>query len=458
MNQQSSKFYAKDGSRHLSCLGRPLKRAACLFMSSSWVSVKALMQIARQHHIEGRYTEASIECFDAFDDIGRNIFDRRLTSILTSLSCEQAGARVIGGNGFLRMDVTQKTFDESESAANVQFLESIIEKINDLTFNEMLCMYVRRFSNRLLMSSLKLRCKRLLLLPLALLNWVATGFVQEGKEFQEKTAMMLSFVLQEPYSEAKKVLFRQRHQSMVTNIHRHLFEHAKSEYQAYLRDGFYWQDKQAYENYINVSKESRVLLTIHMGDFVSAFQLISQLADPGREAFVLRREQQDIWDERLAGEKARLNYRIMRHGQYNPIQIVSSLRKGNASFSALFDLSDSFGETEEVQFFGQTARFVKGPVEIAIAGRTPIIPFVTYRRGNKNIIEMESAISTDPLKGETMKNATIRILQKLVSNAEEWIRAHPEQWQYLPNIPSYFTVPDVKSTSKRPQLDITKAA
>ncbi len=116
---------------------------------------------------------------------------------------------------------------------------------------------------------------------------------------------------------------------------------------------------------------------------------------------------------------------------------MAGLRKGNQSLGVLFDLREDFGATTEVLFFGQRARLVKGPALLAILGRAPIIPFVTWECEEVDRIEMEEMIDTRLLEGESLQHAVTRITQALARLAEKWIRRAPAQWKYLPALLGY---------------------
>ena len=132
-----------------------------------------------------------------------------------------------------------------------------------------------------------------------------------------------------------------------------------------------------------------------------------------------------------------MRLQVLRHGVDSPIEAVAGLRRGDHSLGVLFDLRDDFGTTTEVMFFGCRAHLVKGPALLAIAGRAPIIPFVTWECAGIDVIAMEDLIDTRVLHGESMGAAVTRITQKLALLAERWIKRAPEQWKYLPSLPGY---------------------
>lgn len=200
---------------------------------------------------------------------------------------------------------------------------------------------------------------------------------------------------------------------------------------------FVWHEEQNYRALLGHGSDSRVLVTIHMGDFTGALKRISMHALRGRTVTSLKRED-DTDQVRNLFVPDPDAHEVVRHGTDNPIRIVSALRRGNHTLMALFDLREDFGRTTEVTFFGRPARFVRGPAQLAIMGRAAILPFVTYESGSQSLIEMAPLIDPAPLAGETLQDAGNRITRQLVALAERWIRRSPEQWKYLNNTAAYF--------------------
>lgn len=200
---------------------------------------------------------------------------------------------------------------------------------------------------------------------------------------------------------------------------------------------FFWPDKSAYQQVIHGNSASRVLLSIHMGDFFGGFRALASLAESGRRAISLRREK--TGDHGMQYFNAdHIVHQVFYHGQQQPGAIVAALRRGQHTLATLFDLKDDFGSTVVVNFFGQRARFVKGPAQLAILGRCQIFPFVCFEQQGQHCIEMAPAIDTRLRADESLHQGTVRITQTLVKLAEGWIRRWPAQWKYLPVLPAYF--------------------
>lgn len=277
----------------------------------------------------------------------------------------------------------------------------------------------------------KKRCHWLVVrVRLWLLRWLA-GPVQN----LPKRQFLLACLLHEPESRIRQVWHEHTFWFHFNFAKRLLHLQNRPESADYLK-GFNWPEKDDYHRLIQSNHASRVLVTIHMGDFFGAFRLIASVSDSGRHAISLRREEtsnhgmQHFSADRIA-------HRVIYHQQQQAASIVSALRRGNHTLATLFDLREDFGSTVMVEFFGQRARFVRGPAQLAILGRSHIFPFVCFEHQGCNYIEMAPVIDTRLHSGESLQHATARITQTLVGLAEGWIRRYPAQWKYLTALPAY---------------------
>jgi lauroyl/myristoyl acyltransferase len=250
--------------------------------------------------------------------------------------------------------------------------------------------------------------------------------------------LILSSLLSEPQSQIADLL-RQHAVHRAQNFSRRL-QHLYSLIPgSELLEDFCWPDQHDYLCLIDNKPYSRVLVSIHMGDFAGAFKLIATQARPGRSATSLRRDN-DEYLEGIRGLYASSpqDHTVALHGINSALEIVAALRKGNHTLTALFDLQEVFGETVAVSFFGRPARLVKGPAELAILGRAVILPFVTFKSGSRQVIEMAPLLDTRLHPAESLSDAVQRVTQLLARHAEQWIRRCPAQWQYLDSMPGFF--------------------
>lgn len=279
---------------------------------------------------------------------------------------------------------------------------------------------------------LKKRCHWLLArLRLWLLRW-PTGQVQNLRKRQ----FLLACLLHEPESRIRQIWYEHTFWFHFNYAKRLLHLQNRPESSAYLKR-FNWPDKDDYHRLTQSSSASRVLVTIHMGDFYGAFRVIASVSDSGRHVISLRREEtSDHGMQHFSSD--RIAHRVLYHQQQQAAGIVSALRRGNHTLATLFDLREDFGNTVVVNFLGQRARFVQGPAQLAILGRSHIFPFVCFESQGCNYIEMAPVIDTRLHTGESLQHATARITQSLVGLAEGWIRRYPAQWKYLTALPAYF--------------------
>lgn len=365
---------------------------------------------------------------------------------LPALDC---GVRILSTEVGYRVELSRMEYAENECLALLHYSILLHEALNAVagndglpihfSFTERVLLTLQKISRKCVVSHHSFSTSRVLLRGLLSLRFALIRFLPFENAAAIAQARNLSFLLHEPEPEAQALLRNFRFYSEYNFARRYLHLHRLPGSQRYL-NSFIWPEKQAYIEYIAAQPGSRVLATIHMGDFLGAFRCIAALADPQRAAISLRRElESDSEKNYMIGN--RLNHRVLRHGHYNPVSIVSALRKGSHTLAILFDLREEFGETVTATFFGQQARFVKGPAQLAIMGKAPILPFITFERNGKSYIEMEGVIDTHMMPAESLQCATARITQQLVRLAEKWISRTPAQWKYLSSIFHYFETP-----------------
>lgn len=318
----------------------------------------------------------------------------------------------------------------------LKYLDQLLAALPPLNIREWLVVLLRSGQRSLTCAKLPLKYKRRLLLTLTGLQRATDGDARHQKEGSLELFHFYSILFHEPMPYIKRLL-RVQHFWNLFNYSRRLVHLEDRPEAASLRAGFCWPEREAYQRMARGDAQSRVLVTIHMGDFYGAFRVIANECDNGRGVISLRREQsaENSMRHFLAHK---LQHTVLHHGNYQTATIVSALRRGGQTLAILFDLRDDFGETIAVEFFGVAARFVKGPAQLAIMGRARIIPFVCYEKGGCYQIDMEAAIDSRLRAGESLVQGVQRLTQQLVSLAEKWIRVHPEQWKYLDTLPGYF--------------------
>lgn len=325
---------------------------------------------------------------------------------------------------------------EVAAAGLLDYLDQLLVVMPALGIRERLAVLLRSGQRSLTYAELPLYYKRRLLVAMTGLQRVIDGDSQRTKQGCSELLHFYSVLFHEPMPYIKRHLRAQRFWNLF-NFSRRLVHLENRPEAASMRAGFCWPERDAYQRMTRGDTQSRVLVTIHMGDFYGAFRVIANECDEARGVISLRREHsaENPMRHFLAHK---LRHTVLHHGSYQTATIVSALRKGGQTLAILFDLREDFGETIAVEFFGLVARFVKGPAQLAIMGRARIIPFVCYEEGGGYQIDMESAIDSRLRAGESLPQGVQRVTQQLVLLAERWIRGHPAQWKYLDSLPGYF--------------------
>jgi len=341
-------------------------------------------------------------------------------------------------SGF-KLRLLSAKYSRNDCETLISDIAAFVASLPPMTFAERIEVRARRWSERCMDSDRSLPAKRRRLRLLARIRLLMLQRqASPGRQLQYQQAL-LGYLLHEPNARVSAIWREHLFWFHFNFAKRLLHIENRSESDSYLR-GFGWSDRGDYHRLIHKSQDSRVLASIHMGDFFGAFRVIAQLSDTGRGVISLRREiTTNHGMQHFSAE--RISHSVFYHQQHEPAAIVSALRRGQHTLAILFDLRGDFGSTVVVNFFGHRARFVKGPAQLAILGRSNIIPFVSFESRGRNCIEMAPVIDTRIHPGESLEHATVRITQALVNLAEGWIRRWPEQWKYLPALPAYLEAP-----------------
>ncbi len=415
--------------------------------------VRSLIITAARHQCAGEFRE----CMRCICQALELLFLQRI-DLIVHLACRELplpviGVRLLRTEAGTRVEMSKTEYREKDCQAMLTFVAQMqrfllhrsrfrrcrseeTPTIPRLTVIEFIVVRLNRVIRHCLQSRRSISIKRYQLHSLHLLRLLLSQGIPLYREQGRVLAHCLGLLLHEPEDRVTRILSRYQFYFEFNYAKRIFHLDNNRDPAPYLRE-FHWPMQHAYKEYIDADNNSRVLVTIHMGDFAGAFSVISSLANDNRGAISLRRELEEE-DGATFRFPDRISHRVLRHGQNNSVEIVNALRRGNHTLAVLFDLKDDFGETVEVEFFGQRANFVKGPAELAIVGKADLYPFVTYEENGINCIDMEAVISTKPLSNESLPQAVKRITQQLVKLSEKWIRRNPEQWKYLSSMPAFF--------------------
>jgi lauroyl/myristoyl acyltransferase len=356
--------------------------------------------------------------------------------LLMSLPETYRSFRIVNGElGFTVSLLDRDQHLQAELQAALATLEKEYRLLPAIGLAEKLALRARNLAWRVIESTSPLPVVRVCLKVLASAQTVLSLQVPDAHSYNQIKVGALCDVMQEPQQEITRYVHQ--HQFYLywnyTLRLRHLRQANSNNAQVADID---WSERAEYAAMSSACKDSRVLVTIHMGDFFGAFRCIADELQEPRPVMSLRREGETEGIKNLHQRIAN-HHQVFMHGKDNPVRIVKALRAGGQTLSVMFDLGGDFGETTDVMFFGHPARFVRGPAEMAILGRARIYPFVCFEDAGQARIRMEPSFMPAMCAGESLHDAVNRVTQTLVSLAERWIRQHPAQWKYLDRLPHY---------------------
>lgn len=244
---------------------------------------------------------------------------------------------------------------------------------------------------------------------------------------------LLSIMLHEPERQARRLIVNNRSCSWYLKKKRDVYYSGC----AGSRGGYIWPQRNTYQHYIQTSRRSRVLVTIHMGDFIGALQQVSMVGTTKRKVITIR--QGEDLDAIRGVIKHKERHEVLERSSVQPLKIVSSLRKGDATLVALTDLNHQFGETVTINFMGFDMEFVKGPVLMAMLGNADVVPVISYQKDGIDNMEVGPILAPEIKTTESIDSTVLSCMQTLFDWFESYIRVFPEQWKYLPECISYLS-------------------
>ena len=253
-----------------------------------------------------------------------------------------------------------------------------------------------------------------------------------GTDSHKTRLNFFSILLHEPESEVNNLIIRNKCYSWYFLKKREVY---RSDRGLRLEKTHHWRQRYLYQHYTNCSEGSRVLVSIHMGDFLGALKEVANSVSDKRKVISLRQGNDVEQIKKIIGREER--HEVVQRASVSPVNIVSKLRKGNVTLVALTDLGEQFGETETISFMGVAMDFVKGPVLMALLGRADIVPIVSFENAGVDYIEMGPVLRPDTQSHDTIHAAVQANMQKLFRWFEWYVRQYPEQWKYLADCHTY---------------------
>jgi len=266
----------------------------------------------------------------------------------------------------------------------------------------------------------------------ALLYHLHNERIATGTDSHKANLKFLSILLHEPERRVTRLIIRNKCCSWYFNKKREIYS---SDRGFKLEKPYCWRQRFLYQHYINSRQGSRVLVSIHMGNFLGALKEVANAGNDQRQVISLRQGNDVENIRKIIDRKER--HEVIQRANASPVNIVSKLRKGDVTVVALTDLSRHFGETETITFMDMAMDFVKGPVLMAMIGRADIVPIVSFEVAGLDHIEMGPVLSPRAQSHDTIRASVQSNMQKIFRWFEQYIRKYPEQWKYLPDSHTY---------------------
>lgn len=400
-------------------------------MSAGIATAGQLMDASAAHR-DGHYAEAlSLTC-RALELMLARREPSVIRALLRAYPWPSVATRLLHTEVGVRIELSPQDFCAAASRQFLDYASGMPAWFSRRTLVESVYMFLQRMAADCLESTLVASRQQGILRVLHRLRAPLQSCLPAAAAHRDAVVQGLSPLLHEPRDTLRRLL--QLHDFYFEYNYAKRCEHDLATGALSTQSRFVWPDRDTYAALVRRHPGSRVLVTIHMGDFVGAFRCMSAQVESGRKVLSWQRESRSPTAD---APGSGVHLQVLRHGADAPLEAVAALRKGDRTLGVLFDLRDDFGTTTEVVFFGCRTRLVKGPALLAIAGRAPIIPFVTWESAGVDVIEMEELIDTRVLRGESVAMAATRLTQRLALLAERWIRRAPAQWKYLPALPGY---------------------
>lgn len=110
------------------------------------------------------------------------------------------------------------------------------------------------------------------------------------------------------------------------------------------------------------------------------------------------------------------------------LKVEAALARGEV-VGMLADRTLDDGDTVQIQFLGQPARFPTGPVRLAIMlNRPTVLLFGLYRGGNRYEIHVERFAEPDQVRGRERAAAADRLQRRYAERLEHYCRLAPYNW------------------------------
>lgn len=393
---------------------------------------QAQLRKARQAFENGDYAEA-VRCLCAASTSYVCMVDMYRGRTLLPVSCFlECGVVFVNSETGLRAELRQSRLTRACCERLLTAVAECVQHPLRRTLCERLHAWLQSFSIQLMQDHRALLPSRLMLKLLHSLKYPLRRHLPHAHRRDEASALVIGLVLREPRSRVLVLLREQSRQAEQIFQRQRMAPH--------IAESFQWPEREDYRTWLRHNPGSRVLVTMHMGNYPGAFRCLAAEVETGRRVISLQREQQqDLMA--LHHVDSRLHHAVLPRTATSATAVVAALRGGRTTLAILADLGDRFGDAETVPFFGFPARLVRGPALLAILGRAPLVPFVAFEQDGSDHIRMAPVISAELEQGESLAQGVRRLTCLLAIQMESWIRMAPAQWRFLPAAGMFFNVP-----------------
>lgn len=171
-----------------------------------------------------------------------------------------------------------------------------------------------------------------------------------------------------------------------------------------------------------------ILVTAHVGNWDISARALNAMGQPVN--LVMAREPNETTQDysRRSREIAGVKVILSDSSVFSAFNMIRALRR-NEILAIQFDRGvwgpAAPNEIERVPFFGESARFLKGPFHLARLSGAPIVPVFTLRRGLRHY---EIRLGRPRFVEKAATADVDQALRETVAVLEDTVRNHPDQW------------------------------
>ena len=354
----------------------------------------------------------------------------RARALLPAAEFLECGVVFVTVETGLRAEFHKERFSRSDSARALAAAAQLLQAPMPRSWCETAHAALQALSVKVMQRTWQKGCRAAVLRALHVLKFPLRRRLPHARLRDDSSAMVIGLLLSEPLARATALV-------KAHALHSEL-EYLQNREIPAIPSPFVWPERADYRDWLRCNPGSRVLVTVHMGNFLGAFRCLAAEAEAGRQVMSLQRER-DLSSLHLVD--TRLQHQVLARSQDTSAKAVAALRSGNTTLAILCDLGSRHGATVTVPFFGIPARLVRGPALLAILGRAPLVPFVTFERDGSDHIQMGPVMSAALQPGESLAEGVRRLTEMLALVMERWIRQAPVQWRFLPTAGLYLDAP-----------------